>query len=481
MSKSLGSNLIFNILKNIANIIFPLITAPYVARVLNPDSLGLANFASTYAGYFMLVAALGIPNYGIREVSKRRGSKKELSMVFSELFSISILTTVFTSLVFLLTLFLIGQLKHDFIIFLIAGITLFTTPFNIDWFYSGLEDFQYLTIRSLAVKTISVICLFLFVRDEADLIIFVLLNALSGCVNQVWNVLVLLKSGIRIRLGLSGIRNHVKPLLLLFSSTIAISLYTTVNVLMLGFASTYDQVSYYNQANHLSRAFLAVVTSLSEIMVPRLSFLRASGDWDNINKLVNKSFSLVSFLAVPIAIGIICISPVFIPLFLGEKFIGTVLPLQIMSIIVFVIGLNNISTIQILMGLGYDSKLLKTVMLGAICNVVINLFFIPLWGASGAAVASVLAELVILVVSVYYVLKNTDIRINTISDMLKSLLGGVLFIPLTIMLKSIFTGWTLVFLLALSYFILYILTQWVMRSASFGLIVHFISKRTVEK
>lgn len=137
-------------------------------------------------------------------------------MVFSELFSISILTTVFTSLVFLLTLFLIGQLKHDFIIFLIAGITLFTTPFNIDWFYSGLEDFQYITIRSLVVKTISVICLFLFVRDEADLIIFVLLNALSGCVNQVWNVLVLLKSGIRIRLGLSGIRKHVKPLLLLF-------------------------------------------------------------------------------------------------------------------------------------------------------------------------------------------------------------------------------------------------------------------------
>lgn len=171
----------------------------------------------------------------------------------------------------------------------------------------------------------------------------------------------------------------------------------------------------------------------------------------------------------------------FIPLFLGEKFIGTVLPLQIMSIIVFVIGLNNISTIQILMGLGYDSKLLKTVMLGAICNVVINLFFIPLWGASAAAVASVLAELVILVVSVYYVLKNTDIRINTTSDLLKSLLGGVLFIPLTIMLKSIFMGWTLVFLLALSYFILYILTQWLMRSASFGLIVHFISKRTVEK
>lgn len=281
--------------KNIANIIFPLITAPYVARVLNPDSLGLANFASNYAGYFVLVAALGIPNYGIREVSKRRGSKKELSMVFSELFSISILTTVFTSLVFLLTLFLIGQLKHDFIIFLIAGITLFTTPFNIDWFYSGLEDFQYITIRSLVVKTISVICLFLFVRDEADLIIFVLLNALSGCVNQVWNVLVLLKSGIRIRLGLSGIRKHVKPLLLLFSSTIAISLYTTVNVLMLGFASTYDQVSYYNQANNLSRAFLAVVTSLSEIMVPRLSFLKALGDWDNINKLVSKSFSLVSF------------------------------------------------------------------------------------------------------------------------------------------------------------------------------------------
>lgn len=474
MAQSVGTNLIYNIFRNITNILFPIITAPYVARVLGPECLGLANFANSYVGYFVLVAALGIPNYGIREVSKRRDNIKELSNIFSELFSINIVTSILTSLLFLLTIIAIDKLRIEYVIFLIAGISLFSSPFSIDWFFSGLEEFKYITIRSILVKTIAIVCLFLFVHSTDDLYIYILLSALAGCLNQFWNLLVLIKKGITIRFTLKGYNNHIKPLLLLFSSTIAVSLYTTINTVMLGFLTSYDQVSYYSQANSLSRTFLAVVTSMSEVMVPRLSFLNKSKDWKNINALVEKSFSMVSFIAFPMAIGTIMVAPIFIPIFLGNDFAGSIQPLQIISLIIIIIGFNNITTVQILLGLGFDSKLLYTVLWGTVINLILNGLLIPILGTNGAAISSVIAEVIILLVSVLYVKRYTPIQFTQYGELLKSLFGALSFIPLYLLVCKYLDGLQRLIMYTFLCAIIYYLIQLVLKSKSLIIIHDFV-------
>lgn len=458
MAQSIKKNAFYNILLNIASVIFPLITAPYVSRVLEPDGIGLYNFANTYAGYFALVAMLGIPTYGVREVSKSRDDREVLTRLVSQLMTIALITAITVSIIYLFTIALVGQLKENYIIFLLAGFVIYLAPFKINWYYQGIEDFGFITKVSLVVRTISIICLFIFVKEKSDLIIYVILSVLGGVMADVWNFVKMWKSGIKPKFSFSGLKPHINPLLVLFASSIAISIYTVLDTLMLGFITNYEEVGYYSNAMHMSKVILTAVTSLSIVVVPRVSFYMKNQDYENINILMNKSFSVVSFFAFPVAIGLFCIAPTFVPLFFGVKFMGAIVPLMILSLLIIVIGLNNLTGIQMLIGLGLDKLFLYSVLTGTFSNFAMNCLFIPLWGAIGASVASVIAETLILLVTIYFVYHRTQIRINSWFDIIKAFIGTLCFIPLIYLLKSVLDGWWLVaafvVLGAMSYFVM---------------------------
>ena len=281
MAKSIKRNFIYNIILNVSKVIFPLITAPYVSRVLEPDGVGLFNFANTYAGYFALFAGLGIPFYGIREIAKISEDDKAQTKFVSEMVSISAMVTALCTLLYIASIFLIPQLNENFVIFLIAAAALYITPLRIDWFFSGKEEFGYIALRSIIMKTLSVIALFVLVHDKDDLIIYVILNSLSQVLNELWNYIKLLRLGIRPYFTLKGMQ-HLKPLLILFSSSVAMSVYTTLDTLMLGFMTNYDEVGYYNNATHISKALVPIVTSLAAVAMPRLSkYKEATGQQPN--------------------------------------------------------------------------------------------------------------------------------------------------------------------------------------------------------
>ena len=469
MAQSITKNVFYNVLLNIASVIFPLITAPYISRVLEPDGVGLYNFATTYAGYFALVAMLGIPTYGVREVSKARDNKETLTKLISQLMSIAAITTLAVSIIYLLSIALIGQLTENYIIFLIAGFVIYLAPFKINWYYQGIEDFGFITKVSLIVKTLSVICLFIFVHDKNDLIIYVILSVLGGVLADVWNYVKMWKSGIRPKLTLEGLKSHINPLLILFASSIAVSIYTVLDTLMLGFIKDYEEVGYYTNAMHISKVILYAVTSLSIVAVPRVSYYMKNKDYENINLLMNKSFSVVSFLAFPVAIGLACITPTFVPLFFGVKFIGSIIPLMVLSMLIIAIGLNNLTGVQMLIGMGLDKLFLYSVLVGTISNVILNAILIPLWGATGASIASVVAETLILLVTIYFVYHRTKIRINKWIDVIKALMGALLFIPLIFFLKTVLEGWSLVVAFVFIGCVVYILAEYILRNGSISL------------
>lgn len=458
MSKSIKENFFYNILLNVSSVIFPLITAPYVSRVLEPEGIGLNNFANTYAGYFALVALLGIPTYGAREVAKIRDDNKALSQFLSQIMSIAAISTLFVSIIYICSILFVGQLTENYIIFLIAGFVIYLAPFKINWYFQGIEDFGFITFRSLIIRLVSIICLFLFVHEKNDLIIYVILHVLGSVIADVWNYTKMWRSGIRPNFTLKGLRRHINPLLILFTSYVAVSIYTVLDTIMLGFLTNYEEVGFYTNAMHIAKVILSAITSLSIVVVPRVSYLMKSKDYKTINDLMNKSFAVVSFLAFPVTIGLVCISSTFIPLFFGIKFCGSIFPFMILSLLIIVIGFNNLTGYQILIGMGLDKPFMYCIIGGAISNFMMNCAFIPIWGAIGASVASVAAETIVLILTFIFAYRHTVVRIINWKDIAKAFVGSLSLIPIFLLLQSFYKDWLLIFVFFIigscSYFIL---------------------------
>jgi len=439
---SIKRNFFYNILLNVSSVLFPLVTAPYVARVLNPDGVGLAAFASTYASYFALFASLGIAYYGVREVARRRDDNASRQRLLSELMSITAINTVVLAAVFAVSLMLFGKFRDDMTIFIIAGFTILAVPFNIGWYFSGMERFGFITARTLVIRVITIACVFVFVRTRADLYIYMILMAASTFGGIVWNFVMLRRDGIHPRFTMHGLKPHYKPLTILFASSVAISVYTMLDSLMLGIMADYTQVGYYNSASNISKSLVAVVTSLSAVAIPRMAYYVKQKDFKAVNDLVSKSTGVISFMAIPMTVGLICVAGDFVPLFFGVRFAGAVTPLVIMSVLVIAIGLSNLTGLQILVGLGEDKSFLFCMLAGTVSNFMFNILLIPEMGASGAAVSSVIAEFLVLAATIYYVRRRTPVKIfNNRSDLYKSLVATIPFIPITVALNACLSGW----------------------------------------
>lgn len=478
---SIKRNFLYNLFLQISKVLFPLITAPYVARVLDPDGVGIFNFVNTYSSYFALFAVLGIPTYGIREIAKRRDDLKECETFVSQMISIEIIITLLVSVFYIASIFMFGLLNEHAFLFLIAGISLYISPFKIEWFFSGREEFGYITFRSLIIKTVSVILLFVVVKDKDDLVNYIVLNLFATIANEVWNYAKLFRLGIHPRFILKGIRSHVKPVLILFASSVAISIYVMLDTLMLGFLSSYDEVGYYNSAMHVVRALLPIATALSTVALPKMSVYMKSNDFRQINLLMTKSLGIVSFLAFPLMVGVIIVAPVFVPLFFGSRFHGAILPMQIGAGLLVAIGLNNLNGVQILTGLAKDKQFLTSVTTGAIVNFLLNCVLIPNYGAAGAAFASVMAELVILATNEFFVRKYTQVRILAFSDLYKAAIGALLFLPIAYACSLSFSGWSFVFICVASCMFVYILSQRMFRNSMFFTIYELMTSKLRRK
>lgn len=481
MAQTIKRNFFYNLLLQVSKVLFPLVTAPYIARVLDPEGVGIVNFVNTYSSYFALFAVLGIPLYGIREIAKRRNDLEASEELVSQIISIELLSTLLVSLFYLLSVHLIGQLDENATLFLFAGIALYITPFKVEWFFSGREEFGYITFRSLLIKTISVFLLFVFVRTKEDILNYILLGVFATIANEMWNYVKLYKMGIHPRIQFKGCTQHLRAVLTLFASSVAISIYAMLDTLMLGFQSSYQEVGYYNSAMHVIRALLPVATSLSAVAIPRVATYIHEGDIDKVNELMNKSLGIVSFLAFPLTIGIIMVSPSFVPLFFGDQFYGAILPMQIASVLLLSIGLNNLNGIQVLISIGKDRQFLYSVLGGAIANFLLNLYLIPKFGAAGAAFSSVYAETQILIVNEYFVRRNTSVRVTNFSDLGKAIVGALCFIPICIFIGAVVEDWIFVCTCIIVCTMFYVVSQYVLKNSTFNMMYSLVMSKISRK
>ena len=431
---SIKKNFFHNILFILSNVLFPIISFSYTSRILGPEGLGKIQFVITFAQYFVLVAALGIPIYGIREVAKARGDKTKLSKLFSELLIINIFSSALLLAIYFVVVFSVGWFQHDIVFYLIGGVIVLSGFSVIDWFFMGMEQFHFLSIRSIIIKGAALLALFLFVKTPKDLLVYFLIIIFSLIGNNLWN-LTNLKGTIVIRFRKLELRKHIPALLTLFSTTVIVSIYTMVDTLFLGFITDDKAVGFYTAALKITKISIPLVASLGTVLIPRITQSIVSKDELLLQKLAGQSFSFICLLAIPISLGLFLYAPEIIIVFSGSQYLDAIPTMQIAAPLVILIGLGSIFGPQLLISSGKEKIFFIATVFGMITSVVLNVILIRLFRDKGAAIATIMAELVVTGIAYYFVYTQMKLRFNWGLG-LKAVLASLVFIPIGIVVRD---------------------------------------------
>lgn len=394
-----------NIVLTMSNFIFPLITFPYVSRILLPIGTGKVAFATSIVTYFSMFAQLGIPTYGIRVCAQVRDDKKKLSRTVQELLGISIWTTAAAYLLFFIGFWTVPRMRADKTLFLIVSTMIFFNSIGMEWLYKGLEEYSYITIRSIIVKIISVGAMFLLVKSKEDYVIYGGISIFASSASNVLNFINAHKYVSLRPTGKYNFRQHMKPIMIFFAMSCATTVYTNLDTVMLGFIKTDEDVGYYNAAVKIKGILVSIITSLGTVLLPRASYYIEHNLKREFEEITKKAINFVCVAALPMMVYFILYAREGIYFLSGDTYGGSVLPMQILMPTLFFIGLTNIMGIQVMVPLGKEKWVLYSVTLGAIVDMLINAVLIPGMASSGAAIGTLIAEAAVLVYQ-YWKLKD---------------------------------------------------------------------------
>lgn len=397
---SLKTNVVLNLLNTVTSIVFPIVTFPYAARVLLPGGIGAVNFQLSIINYIVLFVSLGIPMYGVREVARHRDDLRLRNRVAVELLLLSLGLCLPGYLVVWALSVWVPQIHAQAVLFYLLSTTILFTALGVQWFYQAVEDFKFITIRGIVVRVLAALSLFLFVKSPDDLLIYGAITVASTVGNNVINFVhlrhfVSLRSVDWRRL---KVMRHLRPAFRIFVLNLIVSIYVNLNAVMLGFMQGDEAVGLYTAGVRLSQVVLSVVTSLSVVMLPRCANLLTLGQMDAFSAVAHKSVRFVLGLSLPFMMGLIVLSRPIIALFCGPDFGGSVAVLCWTAPIVLFVGLSNLIGIQILYPQDKERIVIWSTAGGAVFNVVLNLWLIPLWAATGAAISTLVTEGVVLVI-----------------------------------------------------------------------------------
>ncbi len=404
---SVKKNFFYNSILTCANYVFPFLTFPYVSRVLGVTNIGICNFVDGIVHYFILFSMLGISVTGIREIAAVKNDREKLNRTFTNLFLLNTISTSIVAFTLLICIFVVPQFREYKTIFFISFIKLIGNYLLIEWLYKGLENFRYITIRSIIVKCCYVIGVFIFVRKSTDYPVYFLLMCLMWALNAVFNV-----SYARKLISLSfkhiSIRPYVKSFFTLGLYMILTSMYTTFNVAYLGFVAGVKEVGYYTTATKIYSVIVALFSAFTNVMLPRMSSLLSENHFDKFKSMLIKSVDALLFLSIPAIILLTVYAPQVIRIIAGAGYGGAILPMRIVIPLVFVIGYEQILVIQILMPLKKDRYIFINSVIGAVVGLLLNVALISSLKSVGAACVWVSSELAVLLSAQYFVNRSVN-------------------------------------------------------------------------
>lgn len=396
--KSIKKNFMMNAILTVSSVIFPLITFPYVSRIILAEGVGKVSFATSLIAYFNILAQMGIPTYGIRECAKVRDDRQQLSKTVRELLFINLYMSLIAYVLLGIALICIPRLYEDRTLYIIASLTIFFNTIGMEWLYKGLEQYSYITIRSLIFKVVALIAMFLLIKKTDDYVIYGALTIFASSASNICNFIKARKIiDFKHKITLEY-RKHLSAVAIFFAMACATTIYTNLDTVMLGFMKSDVDVGYYNAAVKIKFVLVSFVTSLGAVLLPRASYYLDKGMRDEFRKIISKAINFVMAVSIPLTVYFVMYARESIYLVSGENFFGSIMPMKwIMPTLIF-IGLSNIIGLEILVPCGREKMVLVSEVVGAVVDVTINAALIPKYSSVGAAIGTTVAEFVVLMV-----------------------------------------------------------------------------------
>lgn len=421
--KSIAKNYIYNLIYQMLTIVLPVITTPYLSRVLGAEAIGIYGYTLSIVTYFVLFGSLGIAMYGQREIAYVQGNQEKESKAFWEIVLLKLTTLTISAVTFYITFCMRG----DYVVYYrILILELVSSALDISWFFQGIEDFGKTVIRNLVVKTLSLICIFAFVKSPADLGKYFLIYTASNALGNLTMWFYIPKMVKKIKIQELDYKKHIKPILALFIPQIATQVYVVLDKTMIGnITKNMTEVGFYEQAQKIVKTLMLVVTALGTVMSSRIANAFAENKTEDIKKYLKQSFDIVWMLGIPAMFGVMAVASKMVPWFYGDGYEPVINLLIATSPILLIIGLNSVTGVQYLIQAKRQKAYTISVTAGAIINVILNLILINMIGTIGAVVASLAAECSIFAIHLIYMRKDVNI-LKIFKDSIKYLISGII-------------------------------------------------------
>ena len=479
---SIKKNFIYNLIYQILIVLFPLVTSPYISRVLGSDGLGVYSYRYSIANYFVIFSMLGISTHGNRSVAMVRDDREKVSQTFCDIYVTHLIISVLVTTIYLFYVLNMVNVNRD--IAMIEMIYVISAIFDINWFFFGIERFDLTVIRNITVKVISVISIFVFVHERTDVWKYALIMSLGTLISQsfVW---IYLRKYIDFRKPtLKGIIAQIKPMLVLFLPVIAISVYKLMDKIMLGAMTTMSEVGIYENGEKINSLTSGIITALGTVMLPRMTNLAAKGKKNESKKYINISIQFVSLLAAAIAFGIASIGDVFAPIFFGEEFLRSGYVIEFLGPTIIFVAWADVIRMQYLIPNQKDKIYIISMIMGAIVNVCLNAVLIPSVGAVGAAIGTIGAEGTVFVIQAFESRKELPLK-KYMFEIIPYIVNGLIMYATVTVVKNILAMSLLGLLLeiAIGAFVYIVLTllYWKILKNEFGNMALNLISRTLHK
>lgn len=420
---SVKKNAVLNVIKQACSILFPLITYPYVSRVLGSTSYGIYSFADSIVSYAVLIAGLGISTYAIREGSPIRDNQKKINQFSSEIFSINVISTIVAYLLLFFSIFVSTKIMADRNVIFVRSIMIILTTIGVDWINNIYEDFSYITIRYIVFQTISLVLMFAFVRSTRDIIIYTFITVIAAAGGNVLNVFYVRKY-VRIKFVLRGLSKHIKPIIILFANNVAVAIYVNSDITMLGFYVTNSQVGIYALASKIYNLAKLMINALIIALMPRLSYI--INDKEKYQQYAKVILKYLVVISLPIVSGFVFLSKQIIFLVGSEEYISGAFSLGILAFaIIGAIGGSFFSNC-ILIEHKEENFILIATSISAFLNIALNFLLIPKFGINGAALTTLIAETIACILEAFYAKRYVPLRKLFSGEMIYSIIGSLL-------------------------------------------------------
>lgn len=429
--KSIKLNMILNMFRSLMSVIYPLITFPYASRILNPEGIGKVDFANSTVSLFSIIASLGIGTYAMREGAKIRENKVAFNKFISEVFVIHAISTIVAYVLFFITIYFVPK-YHDYkTLLLICSSSLFLYLLSFDYVFTSTENYLFITLRSLIFQIIGILALLMFVKKSEDYIKYCIIGITTASGPYVLNLFYSRKLFKFKKIKFIDLKKHLKPIFILFSVSIAASVYSLLDQNMLGLLSNDFEVGIYNAAIKVIRIVIPFLAAMTSVMVPRMSYY-IEQDRERYNQMLQKSINLIFLIAVPSSVGLFVMAKPIILIICGDQFIKSIPAMQLMCPIVFFILCGGLLGDQIFTPLRKDKLNLYPVIFGALINIILNFIFIPKFGAYGAALGTLAAESTVNIFKMIFAIPYTRGK-KLFNEIWKYFIGSILmFITLYI-------------------------------------------------